>query len=377
MPQGFNFEESLDEEDDDEENMPDLVPGQVAARVTPSVIVIGQDGGEDCSTMSSSIGKPHMERAVEKETGKEEKEEERKAGESGKEGAEQADDGWAADGKADYRSVKGGADGTGDADGDAGVEAESKLNENRSKDGDNGRGGEAETKQQATTLGVNEDDNRDTYSEIDSQAFADEGLDDDFEDDDAFIERLSQMVDFADLVDNEGAAESHVEDRESGSAEADQSGHNLRRSRRTIRPPKRLIEEMGGASVEQRTTWNDCLIQVYESLNQEMALVGAGVGGGFGHTRELDVKKYNEAMQSTDLDDLAKWVKGIDEEHARFLFDDVWVAVLKGDYENVIPITMTWALKLKASGVVRARCNVRGFEQIPQIHYDPVLSRRQ
>jgi Reverse transcriptase (RNA-dependent DNA polymerase) len=55
----------------------------------------------------------------------------------------------------------------------------------------------------------------------------------------------------------------------------------------------------------------------------------------------------------------------------RFLFDEVWVAVLKGDYANVIPITMTWALKQKASGVVRARCNVRGFEQIPHIHYDP------
>jgi Reverse transcriptase (RNA-dependent DNA polymerase) len=32
---------------------------------------------------------------------------------------------------------------------------------------------------------------------------------------------------------------------------------------------------------------------------------------------------------------------------------------------------MTWALKLKANGVVRARCNVCGFEQIPYVHYDP------
>jgi hypothetical protein len=28
-------------------------------------------------------------------------------------------------------------------------------------------------------------------------------------------------------------------------------------------------------------------------------------------------------------------------------------------------------LKQKASGVVRARCNVHGFKQIPHIHYDP------
>jgi hypothetical protein len=128
---------------------------------------------------------------------------------------------------------------------------------------------------------------------------------------------------------------------------------------------------MGGVSVERKATWNDCLIQVYEQLDREMALVGARVGGGFGHTSELDMKKYNEAMQSTDLDALTKWVNGIDVEHASFLFDDVWVAVLKGEYENVIPITMTWALKLKASGVVHARCNVRGFEQISHIHYDP------
>jgi hypothetical protein len=32
---------------------------------------------------------------------------------------------------------------------------------------------------------------------------------------------------------------------------------------------------------------------------------------------------------------------------------------------------MTWALKLKANGVVRARCNVCGFEQILYVHYDP------
>jgi hypothetical protein len=63
------------------------------------------------------------------------------------------------------------------------------------------------------------------------------------------------------------------------------------------------------------------------------------------------------------LEQLSKWIKGMDEEHAQFLFNEVWVAVLKGDYESVIPITMTWTLKLKASSVVRARCNVRGFDR--------------
>jgi hypothetical protein len=46
----------------------------------------------------------------------------------------------------------------------------------------------------------------------------------------------------------------------------------------------------------------------------------------------------------------------MDEEHARFLFNKVWTAVLKENYKDVMPITMTWALKLKASGAVRVRC---------------------
>jgi hypothetical protein len=49
---------------------------------------------------------------------------------------------------------------------------------------------------------------------VDSQAYENENKEEDQEDDDAFIKWLSQMVDFADLLDNEGTA-SHVEDRES------------------------------------------------------------------------------------------------------------------------------------------------------------------
>jgi Reverse transcriptase (RNA-dependent DNA polymerase) len=201
---------------------------------------------------------------------------------------------------------------------------------------------------------------------VDSEAYEEDNEEEE-EDDDAFIERLSNMVDLDDMLNNE------VEARESVDSVEDSPGMNVRRSRRTIRAPKRQIEEMGGLSVDDdgKPKWKDCLMEVYEFAYQEMALVGAGIGGGFGHTSELDVKKYNEALRSNDLDELAKWVQGIDEEHARFLFDEVWVAVLKGDFANVIPITMTWALKQKVSGVVRARCNVRGFEQIPHIHYDP------
>jgi Reverse transcriptase (RNA-dependent DNA polymerase) len=117
---------------------------------------------------------------------------------------------------------------------------------------------------------------------------------------------------------------------------------------------------------EKGPDWKRCLVQAYEN-----ALVGAGISGGFNHSSELNVIKYNKAMQSNDLEELTKRIKGMDEEHARFLFNEVWNAVLRGDHQDVIPITMTRALKMKSNGIVRARCNVRGFEQIPNVHYDP------
>jgi Reverse transcriptase (RNA-dependent DNA polymerase) len=75
-------------------------------------------------------------------------------------------------------------------------------------------------------------------------------------------------------------------------------------------------------------------------------------------------------MRSNNLEE-TKWIKGMDEEHARFLQNEVWIAILKVKCHKIIPISMTWALKLKVNGVIRARCNVCGFGQIPHMHYDP------
>jgi hypothetical protein len=185
-----------------------------------------------------------------------------------------------------------------------------------------------------------------------------------YEDDDAFFERLAEMTDVLDTQDqnNEGVENNTCEEGER------KAERRVTRSGRVVKEPTRLIEEMGALSkeVEAKTSWKECLIKAYE-----IALVGAGIGGGFNHSSKLNVIKYNQAMRSDDLDELTKWIKGMDEENARFLFNKVWVAVLKGQQQDVIPITMTWALKMKSSGVVQARCNVRGFEQIPHVHYDP------
>jgi hypothetical protein len=313
--------------------------------MTPSVIEIIQDEGDDFSTLSSSIGKKAMAIISEK----------------GSKQPSNVEDG----GKME-------------------MSGEQKAEDSRVIDDEEEKSEEVDCNNSSKSDGSNAI----MHSDVDSQAYEEQSHEEEEEDDDAFIERLSNMADIADLLDNDlsnvearesvedvrnVAARARVEDpsgmnlRRSGRTirnpkrVEDPSGMNLRRSGRTIRNPKRLIEEMGSISVDDgKTTWKDCLMQVYE-----FALVSAGIGGGFG------VKKYNEALKSNDLDELAKWVQGIEEEHARFLFDDVWIAVSKGDYMDVIPITMTWALKQKASGVVRVRCYVRGFEQIPHIHYDP------
>jgi hypothetical protein len=53
---------------------------------------------------------------------------------------------------------------------------------------------------------------------------------------------------------------------------------------------------------------------IYMSLqSMELALIGAGVGGGIKHTSELKVLNYKKAMRSPDAD---KWRKEIRNEKA-------------------------------------------------------------
>ena len=84
------------------------------------------------------------------------------------------------------------------------------------------------------------------------------------------------------------------------------------RSGRVISKPTRLIKEMGvcsyeiGLSVAEQEYYN-----MMWKMN-EMALVGAGIGGGFVDTNELHVMKYKEAMARKDAE---KWQKAVDEEH--------------------------------------------------------------
>jgi hypothetical protein len=59
---------------------------------------------------------------------------------------------------------------------------------------------------------------------------------------------------------------------------------------------------------------------------QEIACVGAGLGGGFENTTELHVMTYNEAMAGPDK---LKWEAAAEEEHERMLKNKVLTFVRK------------------------------------------------
>ena len=88
---------------------------------------------------------------------------------------------------------------------------------------------------------------------------------------------------------------------------------------------------------------------------------------GFTHTSELKVMKFKEAMAGLDK---KKWETAVEEEHNKFekyrVFENVKMEDVPIDAKVM---TLTWAMKKKASGVYRARVNVRGYEQVEGIHY--------
>ena len=51
---------------------------------------------------------------------------------------------------------------------------------------------------------------------------------------------------------------------------------------------------------------------IYGQQVEELACIGAGIGGGFNNTAELHVMKYNQAMQTPDRD---KWKKAVQDEY--------------------------------------------------------------
>ena len=102
-------------------------------------------------------------------------------------------------------------------------------------------------------------------------------------------------------------------------------------------------------------------------VDYEIGAVGAGLGDGFVHTRELKPMKYDEAMAT----DKIGWSKAVEEEHERMVKNNVWRPIKLSKFPRGIKLlTSTWACKLKLNGTKRARLNARGYNQIDGIQFD-------
>ena len=111
-------------------------------------------------------------------------------------------------------------------------------------------------------------------------------------------------------------------------------------------------------------------------IEEGVICVGAGIGGGYTSTTELKPMKFKEAMKSRDR---GEWKKAVEEEHNNMKKYNVWTPVPIKDVPSVpikdVPsdakiLTSTWAMKKKANGTFRARCNARGYEEVDGVHYD-------
>ena len=145
------------------------------------------------------------------------------------------------------------------------------------------------------------------------------------------------------------------------------------RTGRTVRAPQRLIAEIGQAVLSKAEQNYYHALQALDSdadsfLDEELAMVGAGLGQGITNTKELKVMTFDEAMAQADKD---AWVKSVDEEHQRMIDCGVWVPIRKEDLPpNCDIIDSTWSMKKKASGKYRARLAARGFKQRKGVSYD-------
>ena len=104
--------------------------------------------------------------------------------------------------------------------------------------------------------------------------------------------------------------------------------------------------------------------------NPEVAAVGAGkLHKDVQHTDLLKVMTYKEAMASNCAEE---WDEAVFAEYQRFVKHEAVKPVPRDEVPKSAKVISTvWAMKNKANGVKRARINMRGYEQIPGIHFNP------
>jgi hypothetical protein len=100
----------------------------------------------------------------------------------------------------------------------------------------------------------------------------------------------------------------------------------------------------------------------------EIAMVGAGIGGGFANTNELHTVKHDGAMSSKEG---ALWIKPVEEEFSSMTDHGVFEVVEKSKVPiNAKVLSTTWVMKKKASGRYKSRITARGYEQRDGEHFD-------
>ena len=112
---------------------------------------------------------------------------------------------------------------------------------------------------------------------------------------------MKQMTD-NDLMTSNEVDEGRNEEQDQSRMQDDEwtrvrGSKNTTRAGKTINRPIQYIEEINAVAV--KNYWAQ--LKFYEKHDQEeFAMVGAGIGGGFGSTTELHVMKYKQAMHTKD-----------------------------------------------------------------------------
>jgi hypothetical protein len=120
-------------------------------------------------------------------------------------------------------------------------------------------------------------------------------------------------------------------------------------------------QELAASKIVMEDTFSpEYLMSLYNQMvaesgePPELMGVGAGAGGGYGHTGELRVMNYRKAMASPDRH---LWEEAIHQEYLKFVKFRVFEFIPWGELPpKKKPVTWAWAIKLKSNGQQTMLC---------------------
>ena len=116
--------------------------------------------------------------------------------------------------------------------------------------------------------------------------------------------------------------------------------------------------------------YHDNESQAPPPTRREVACVGAGIINiiNINHTTEMQVVDHRKAMSSQDR---VQWLAAYMHEYRKMVELNVFRALKKTDLPpHAKAISTRWVNKKKANGTFRSRLVMRGYEQIPEVHYN-------